>query len=169
MEKTKVICIKCGLANVFILKGRKTILVDSGLRGSTDKILKELKKNGIDKSDVSLILLTHVHPDHCLNTRHLKEALGVPVAVNSREAGYLAAGEFSPVVPINLTGKILLWSLKSIHEKHTDVVKADITFDEELSLDEYGIEGKAIVIPGHSLGSTVIFLDDRSCLGIVEI
>jgi len=164
MDKVEIIAIKCGLANVFILKGRKTVIVDTGLKGSTDKIIEELKRNGIDRKDISLILLTHVHPDHCLNAKHLKESLGVPLAVNSMEAGFLEIGEFSPVIPTGLTGKLIFRSLKSIHEKHGDIVKADITFDKELSLKEYGIDAKAVVMPGHSLGSTAIFFDDQRCI-----
>lgn len=164
MEQTKVISIKCGLANVFILVGKKVIIVDAGLNGSTKTILKALDKHGISQSDVSLILLTHVHPDHCLNLKDLKQTLNVPVAVSAAEAEYLSKGEFSPVVPLNLQGKMLLMTLHSIHAKKGSPVTPEVTFTKELDLNEFGVDAMAFLTPGHTLGTTSIDLKDKRCI-----
>lgn len=164
MTKTEIISIKCGLAKVFIIKAEKTIIVDSGLKGSTDKILDILNANNIPKEDVSLLLITHAHPDHCLNTKHLKETLKIPVAISSGEAKYLAQGDFSPVIPLGTKGKIIYKLLESIHNKHDDKVEADIVFTNELDLTPYGVNGKAIITPGHTYGGISIILDNGHCI-----
>ena len=164
MKQTEVYAVKCGLANVFLLKGEKTIIIDTGLRGSTPKILYEMKQRGIQQSDISLLLLTHVHPDHSLNACDLTKTLRVPLAVNALEAEYLEKGIFSPVVPTGRKGKMLYASLESIHKKHNDVLKADITFQRRLNLREYGIDGYAEVIGGHSHGATVVYFDKQNCI-----
>lgn len=165
MENGNIILCKCGLANVFILLGNKVVIVDTGLRGYTNKVLNTLAKNGINRSDVSLILLTHAHPDHCLNTKHLQETLNVPVAISATDAEYIKQGEFAPVIPQNMQGKLLRWLLQSVHEKHGDVIVPDIVFDNELDLSKFGVKAKAILTPGHTLGaSAVVFNNNQSII-----
>jgi hydroxyacylglutathione hydrolase len=160
MKNVEIISLKCGLANVFILVGEKTVIVDSGLKGSTGKILKALDQNRIEPRDVSLIVLTHAHPDHCLNVKDLAETLKAPVAINAKEAHYLEAGEFAPVIPLNLSGKLLLCSLHGIHQKHSESIKPAIQFTDELDLVPYGVAAKVVSTPGHSYGASSIALHD---------
>jgi hydroxyacylglutathione hydrolase len=166
MKKVEIIPLKCGLANVFILVGQKVVIVDSGLKGSTEKILKQLEQSQLNRSDVSLIVLTHAHPDHCLNIKHLSETLQAPVAINAKEAHYLEIGEFAPVIPLNLNGKLLFRLLRSIHEKHSEVIKPAIQFENELDLVPYGVAAKVVSTPGHSYGaSSIAFHDGRWIVG----
>jgi hydroxyacylglutathione hydrolase len=160
MKQVKIIPLKCGLANVFILVGEKVVIVDAGLQGSTEKILQEMERNQINRADVSLIVLTHAHPDHCLNIKHLSETLHVPVAINEKEACYLENGEFAPVIPLNISGKLLLHSLRSIHEKHSDRIKPAVQFQDQLLLTPYGVAAKVVPTPGHTYGASSVALDD---------
>jgi hydroxyacylglutathione hydrolase len=160
MKQVKIIPLQCGLANVFILAGEKAVIVDAGLKGSTEKILKEMEQNRIERGDVSLIVLTHAHPDHCLNIKHLSETLQVPVAINEKEARFLENGEFAPVIPLNISGKLLLRSLRSIHEKHSERIKPAVQFKEGLDLAPYGVAAKVVPTPGHSYGASSIALAD---------
>ncbi len=164
MSETKIFFRKCGLANVFIIVGEKTIIVDAGLDGSTDKILNLLEENNIKKEDVSLILITHAHPDHCLNVKDLKETLNVPVAISAIEAHYLEEGTFAPVKPRTFAGKIIYKLLHSLHKSHNKTISPEIRFDKELDLNQFGVEGKVLLTPGHTLGSSSVFLDNGLCV-----
>ena len=45
-------------------------------------------------------------------------------------------------------------------------VKADIIFQEEISLKEFGVDGKVIFTPGHTAGSISVLLNDgRAIVG----
>lgn len=55
--------------NAFLLDdGKQLVLIDAGgsaaLSASMGKLLSSLKMSGYDPEDVSVILLTHLHPDH---------------------------------------------------------------------------------------------------------
>jgi len=55
--------------NAFLLDtGKQVVLIDAGgsaaLSGSMGKLLSSLKMSGYEPEDVSVILLTHLHPDH---------------------------------------------------------------------------------------------------------
>ena len=78
--------------NVFALRGARTVLIDAGMPGMADAILTNLDKAGIRREDVSLILITHGHPDHVGSAADLKARLGVPIAIHREEASWLREG-----------------------------------------------------------------------------
>ncbi|WP_459501682.1 MBL fold metallo-hydrolase [Bacillus sp. C1] len=68
-----------GFSNIFLIRGDKTIIVDTGRPGDEKLILQALKKRNISSADVSLPLLTHGHFDHFGSAQALREQLHVPV------------------------------------------------------------------------------------------
>jgi glyoxylase-like metal-dependent hydrolase (beta-lactamase superfamily II) len=83
---TEIIKIKLGLSNAYLVKDKKSILVDAGSPNEADKILAAVQKAGVSSKDIGLILHTHGHFDHAGSTAELKRKLGVPVAVCSKDA-----------------------------------------------------------------------------------
>ena len=67
-----IIPIKLGIVKSFIVKGKKTVIVDTGYAGNGNKILRYLNENFIKPEDVSLIILTHGHIDHYGSAEELK-------------------------------------------------------------------------------------------------
>ncbi|HNB41906.1 MAG TPA: MBL fold metallo-hydrolase, partial [Anaerolineales bacterium] len=82
----EIIKIKLSVSNAYLVKDRKSILVDTGSSHEADKILAEVKRAGVNEKDISLILHTHGHVDHAGSTAELKRRLGVPVAVHAEDA-----------------------------------------------------------------------------------
>ncbi|MCP4745627.1 MAG: MBL fold metallo-hydrolase [Desulfobacteraceae bacterium] len=167
--KTKIITVEHKInflvtVNIFILADKKVVIVDTGVRDSYKLVLKKLEEHNIDKEQVSLILVTHAHPDHCLGIANMKKIFKAPIAVSRLEAPFLTCGEFSPVVPLNYLGKIVFGLLKSLHKKHEDYIYPDIVFDDELDLERFGIKGKALLTPGHSIGGSSVVLEDGNCI-----
>ena len=57
-----------GWATVALLRGRgETILVDTGSYGYRDLLVDRLREHGIQREDVTAILVTHLHWDHVVN------------------------------------------------------------------------------------------------------
>lgn len=158
---TQVIPIKLSASNAYLIQGRKTILVDTGSPREGVKILRALAKLGIAPKDFSLILHTHAHFDHAGSTRELKNWIDVPTAIHEAEAATLASGRVErPLTALNLEGRLL----KPFMNIAFAPVKADILIKAELSLKEFGVDGKVIFTPGHTAGSISILLNDGQAI-----
>lgn len=148
-----IIPVSFGFVKAFLVKGDSTIIVDAGLKGSTAKILRVMEQNGIKPSDISLLLVTHVHGDHTGGLRALKEATGAPVAVHRSEAEYLAEGRSAPVVLHSRVMKLLSGFMRM---QKLAGVKPDVLIGDRLELAEYGVAGYAFPTPGHTDGSVTL-------------
>ena len=79
---------------VYVLKGQQVALVDVGPQSSAENLLDGLRKLGIETSDVSHILLTHIHIDHAGAAGELLKVLpNATVIVHPRGASHLANPE----------------------------------------------------------------------------
>ena len=165
INSPSIVPIKLGPVKSFIIKGKKTIIVDTGYQGNGDKILRCLHKNLIKLEDVSLIILTHAHIDHYGSAEELKAKIGAPIACHKADAEYLKKGVNYIGEPTGLAGHIL----KSVFIRTTnkDVQKplnVDIVFDENLDLLEFGIDGRVIHTPGHTDGSVSLVLSNGEAI-----
>jgi glyoxylase-like metal-dependent hydrolase (beta-lactamase superfamily II) len=67
-----------------------------------------------------------------------------------------------PPFPAGTTpyGRVMSWSAKKLIHPHLPKVKVDLVLDDNgMSLSEYGIPGKVVFIPGHTMGHSSIILD----------
>ena len=71
------------------------ILVDAGYILSGRSVVKAVRDH-----EVRVHALTHVHNDHAGGSKHVHEALGVPVWIGAADAPYLRSGK-APVPPGN--------------------------------------------------------------------
>ncbi len=154
-----IIPIKLGLVKSFIVKGKKkTVIVDTGYPGNADKILRCLYKNQIRPEDISLIVLTHAHIDHYGSAEELRAKTGTPIAVHRADAEHLKKGVNYIGKPMGLSGYMLKTLFIKTDESVSNKLIADIVFDDEADLYEFGIAGKVIHTPGHTAGSVSLFL-----------
>jgi len=144
------------IANVYIIRGRKTILVDTGAPGSTGRILKALEKQTIRPSDISLILLTHAHSDHAGSARDLRDHLRVPIAVHRQDAPMLKRGDNGTFVSLGLEAAIS----KPFVDRPFPGVDADILLETPMDLTEFGLDARLLHTPGHSEGSISLLFEN---------
>jgi hydroxyacylglutathione hydrolase len=153
-----VIPIKLGVVKAFLIKGKQTIIVDTGYPGNGDKILRYLHKNFIKPEDISLIILTHGHIDHYGSAEDLKKITAAPIAIHRADAEYLKKGINYIGAPTGLFGRIVKSLFIRTEVSIAKSLKADIIIDDEVGLREFGIEGKIIHTPGHTEGSVSVIL-----------
>lgn len=67
---------------VYLVLGSGTCLIDSGVKGSDSIIFDYLKDIGRKPEDISLLILTHAHPDHIGSARAIKQVSGCTVAAH---------------------------------------------------------------------------------------
>jgi glyoxylase-like metal-dependent hydrolase (beta-lactamase superfamily II) len=159
----QIIKIKLSVSNAYLLKDKRSILVDAGAPNEADKILASLKRAGVDEKEISLILHTHGHIDHAGSTAELKRRLGVPVAVHAADAFMLKTGTNGEVKPRNWEARMV----KAMLVKPFEAVTLDLILEEETSLADFGVDAQVIFTPGHTKGSLSVLFKDEAVIGDV--
>ena len=150
--------ISLGHVNAFIIRGNRPVLVDTGLPGSSAKILAALIEEGYNPRDLGLIIITHMHTDHFGSAAAIAAETGAPVLVHAAEAGLLAAGTGRSPVPVTLTGRILALMIGKETPKPELGIVPGVRVSGPYRLDDFGIDGEVIPVPGHTPGSLAVRL-----------
>ncbi len=152
--------IPVGIDNCFLLRGERTILIDGGAWGGSPSFKARLKELSVDPKEIELILLTHGHWDHITCLSDIQKMTGAKIAIHGRDQFMVETGE--PPFPAGTTayGRIMSASAKAILHPKLPKLKVDVVLDDGgMSLSEYGIPGKVVYTPGHSMGHVSIILD----------
>jgi glyoxylase-like metal-dependent hydrolase (beta-lactamase superfamily II) len=85
-----------GIVNCYLIVDPDGLtLIDTGLPGNANKILKVIEGLGRKPGDVKRILITHADGDHVGSLARLKSATGARVYAHASEAEAIAAGRSS--------------------------------------------------------------------------
>lgn len=80
--------------NVYAIDGGgEFALIDSGCGIETERLIENMKVDGICLNAVRLLLLTHCHLDHSGGANFLRDRLGLEVAASDVAARALKAGD----------------------------------------------------------------------------
>lgn len=156
--RQEVYSVRSAFVNSYIIRGQRTLIIDTGVPGFGEKILAKMEEHGIKPSDISLILITHGHYDHTGSAAFLKEKTGAPIAIHRDDAEALRTGVNPPLHPVSARGRVMQAASKIIGMPKVQSLEPDILIDTEFDLAPYGIDGKAIPTPGHTGGSLVVLL-----------
>jgi len=157
-----------GHANVFFIRTEDgNILVDTGMPGDPENLDEVFATAGVDPGSIRLIVVSHGHLDHMGMVAYAKKITGADVLCHQSLSEKLATGEIEDSVARNLMGRFINF-MAGIQEVTGggDVagVQADILVGDSFDLSEYGLSGKVIHTPGHSLASLSIVLDNGETL-----
>jgi hydroxyacylglutathione hydrolase len=150
--------ISLGWANAFIIRGKRAVLVDTGIPGSAPAIINSLTRSGIEPGWISLILITHGHSDHFGSAVEMKKQTGAPVAVHKLDAEALKKGQDPSLKPTGVIGRMFVSLLERRGPSKAPPLKPDILIGEEMDLKKYGVDGRVIHTPGHTPGSLSVIL-----------
>ena len=161
MMRVNIHPIKLGVAYCYVIQGDRTIMIDAGGPGQAARFQKAMEALNIDPRNIRLIVITHGHWDHIGSARDIQEMTGAKIAMHHWEKDWLEKSlkVLSPAVTIwgHVFKAIMSMFLPLIHFPAADV---DVILGNEgLSLAAYGIPGKIIYTPGHSMGSVSVLLD----------
>lgn len=162
----KIMRIPLGLNNAYLIKeDGKNIMVDSGQPEDAPRLLKELRKHGIGRGDIGLLVITHAHRDHMGNAAMLRQELEAPVVIHCAEEEYLAEGRNAPIVPYSWEGKLVSSVFRKMTDEPAAALKADLVFTDRLDLTEFGIGGLLLSTPGHTIGSSSVIIGEEAVIG----
>ena len=139
----------------YLIVGKTICLVDTGVAATAPLILDTVRDLGRSPREISLILLTHAHPDHIGGCAPIRKLSPAPVAVHPTERRWAEDVELQyrerPV--------------PNLFELVPEGVPVDreLTDGETISWEE----GKTITViatPGHSPGSVSFFFEEEGAL-----
>ena len=100
------------------------------LQYSLGKLKKKWFKKILEKCkdfQVSLIVLTHGHMDHCQNAAYLANALHIPIAMNKKDMNLIPDNRKQALLAKTFLGKIVLSvSLSSFEKDSLEVFEPTI-------------------------------------------
>ncbi len=152
----EVVQIALPMANVFLIKSARPVLIDAGGPGDEGAILEALAREGIDPRALGLIVLTHAHADHAGSAAALQAATGAPVALGAGDANMAAAGRNGELHPVGFEARLLLPFVNPPFAPF----KPDVAIESELDLAPWGVAGKVVALPAHTPGSVAVLLDN---------
>ncbi len=149
-----MIKLRYGNTNTFYIPGTDGgLLVDTDWAGTLPQFFKAVKGAEIEMKAITVLLITHYHPDHMGLAGELQQ-LGVkPLIVDVQRPfvhasdGFFARDRRLVYRPMDEDAATVISCAES-----REVLKA------------YGIEGEILHTPSHSEDSISLILDDGSCL-----
>lgn len=153
--------IRLGLANAYLIQGeRNSILVDAGISHCRRIFLRHLRKRGIERGTIRLIVITHVHFDHAGSLGEIKRLCRCPAAVHENEASLLRRGTIVFPPGTNLFGKAVSFLGRHLANRLPAFgpVEPEIICSTEMALNPFGVRGKIMPTPGHTSGSLSVLL-----------
>lgn len=154
-----VYAISLGIANVFLVTARELTLIDTGVPGSTKKILLAMQELGYQPHDLRHILITHLHYDHTGSLGELKAASAARVYMHALDAETFARGKtMRPVEPS--PGWLNRIIVNKITNSPQTAAEANSLVDQTLYGGEIlettgGIQ--ALHTPGHTAGHVAYY------------
>jgi len=139
-------------ANVYLLLGERITLVDTGWPRNAKRILSYLSSLGYEPSDVSNIVLTHCHIDHCGGAAEVKERTKATVAAHRNDVGCIY-GVASYPTPRGILG-VALRIVKPF--LRLQPVEVDLPLSDGMEVPNSG-GLRVIYTPGHTEGSICLY------------
>lgn len=161
--------ISLGAVNCFVIDDSAggLILVDTGFKGSTQKIFKAIEKSGRSPKAIKRIILTHSHPDHAGSAAEIAQITGAKVMAHPADAALAAqgiAGRMPQIVSPGLMNKIIfrlfIKPVPNAIDPLTDI--QTVADGDVLPLMPGGI--RIIHTPGHSAGHIALYLHEDDVL-----
>ncbi len=150
-----------GFDHCYIIQCEKVIMIDGGGPKQVKGFMKALERLSLKPEDIKLIVLTHGRWDHIGSAKEIKSITGAKLALHQEEKDWLEKS-LTPLPPGvtpwgHIFVKILAMFMPLVRVPATNV---DIVLgDGDFPLTEYGIPGKIVYTPGHSMGSVSVLLE----------
>jgi glyoxylase-like metal-dependent hydrolase (beta-lactamase superfamily II) len=141
----------------YILTGETMTLIDTGVAGCENAIFDYIQSIGRDPCEISLIILTHSHPDHIGAAKTIREVTGCSVMAHPAERDWIEdVDRQNRERPVPGFSTLVGGSVKLDHVlEDGDVIDSDGT-------EEYEVQ--VFHTPGHSAGSVSLLVQREGAL-----
>ncbi len=176
-----ITALKLGVTNSYLIQtDQKYVLVDTGYEEHWEQFCQRLKEVNVSLSDISHLVLTHHHDDHCGLLNNIVQANeDIRIVMSYRARAFLAKGENDRSHGggyVNRRVNLILSLLRKLN-KNLDKRWANHPFppyasrardiliqgDTDLAALGIGLKGRIIETPGHTTDSISLLLEDGTC------
>lgn len=167
MEQTNpysLIRVPMGTSNAYLISANDTVLlVDAGNEGRIRDMEVALKKNGLEFSDIAIIIVTHSHYDHVGCLAEIKEKSEAKVLAHRYEADFLTRGCTPFPEGTMICSKVInrIGGLFLSDRARYAPVDPDIIVNGECELVIPGSEVTILPTPGHTSGSVSVIINNE--------
>ncbi len=136
-------------------------MIDGGVPNKAKELARATEKIGIKMPDIKLIVLTHGHWDHIGSVKEIKDLTVAKTALHQKEKDWLEKS-MKPLPPgVTAWGSVFSGILSVFRPMiKFPATSVDVLLgDGEFFLADYGISGRILYTPGHSMGSVSVLLD----------
>jgi hydroxyacylglutathione hydrolase len=160
--KPIIFTLKFGINKCYIIKGDSSIMIDGGPPHQANNFIKQISALNLSPEEIKLVILTHGDFDHTGSAKDIKEVTGAKVAIHENDRNLLEEGIFNWPAGVTGWGKFIHFSMMPLVRKiQIRKLSPDILLSkDDFPLDEYGIDGRIIHTPGHTLGSVSVLLSN---------
>lgn len=172
----RIITINLGGVNCYLLNNNeKYALIDTGGHMFMDKeysdrralLNEKLIENGVDKTNLELVILTHGDCDHVFNANFIHNTYNARIAMHSDDVwmvneqqtdSYKVNSKYESKA-ISIVFKMMRSKIDKLMCKvnsEFETFTPDILLSEGSTLVEYGFDGTIFSTPGHTKGSICI-------------
>ncbi|MBE0481890.1 MAG: MBL fold metallo-hydrolase [Bacterioplanes sp.] len=142
------------IQNIFLVEDdHQLLLLDGCCRADVDQVC-EFITDTLQRplTDLRLIVVTHMHPDHGGGAHELRQRTGAPIAAHPKAAKWYSglAGRTAHLIDLGLTYYVAgrLGNPKR-HIWYNPILKPDILLDDEQTLPNFP-DWQVIYTPGHT-------------------
>jgi hydroxyacylglutathione hydrolase len=139
---------------VYLILGSEICLIDSGVKGTDSFIFNYLKKIGRKPEEISLLILTHAHPDHIGSARAIKQATGCTVAAHRDAQAWIEDVEL----------QFRERPVPGFHGLVGGSTSIDRLLQDKEIIDLGTISLEVILTPGHAMGSLSLYCKEEKVL-----
>jgi hydroxyacylglutathione hydrolase len=141
----------------YILAGETITLIDTGVAGCENAIFDVIRSIGRDPGEISLIILTHSHPDHIGAAKAIRDATGCSVMAHPSERAWIEdVDRQNRERPVPGFSALVGGSVQLDHElSDGDTIDTDGTAEYEVQVYH---------TPGHSAGSLSLQVQGQGAL-----
>ncbi len=163
----RVTLLSSGGANIYIVdRNDKRIMIDSGNPGDERLFETLMQEQGISPDSIDYLILTHAHLDHAGTAAHFQEKWRIPVTGGSGDQPMLDREGQADICPTGLLAELIRWMGKG---RRYPSLQLDIPIESEFDMNEQGIDGNILPLPGHTEGSLVITFDEQVFFSNLQI
>lgn len=141
--------------SVAVRSGGRLIIVDTGLQDPDGMLLEEMRRKGVDRETVDIVVMTHIHPDHV--GWNLSD--GRPTFPRARYLVPRADWEYWTQPSVLEDAPHVRDQIMPLERLRVmDLIEGEYKFTDELT---------AIPTPGHSPGHISIAISSRGLKGFI--
>jgi glyoxylase-like metal-dependent hydrolase (beta-lactamase superfamily II) len=159
--KAEIFPFSLGFNDCYVIREQEVIMIDGGPANKKIDFIKAMKNIQLEPENIKLIVITDGHPDHIGSARDIKQLTKAKIAMHRLAKGCLEAGEWKNMrLPGGWMGRKVFGKIITRFSGEIPSTEVELVIDDDgLSLKDYGISGRIVYTPGHTMGSVSVLLD----------